>query len=439
MSINIKKTVLFLITLVSLVPNLGITFTTFGFTWTGYRLVVPICFLISVFLERERKSIITSKRENRKYVLLISVWLSYGFILMVLSPYRDLHKGLVELLSLFNGLLCIFLLGRWTDNINDFDWIIRIIYVICFYLIGLGIFEIITGYHLYMSEFNDKAVSSRIQYMKGATGIFYGVNDFSAFLSSFLPVFLYKNRKKIFNIMAIVGILFINYMNDANICTIALFTGLLFYIVFFRKIGVKEKKLLKLIVFFLLFFVLVFLVLYMNQLSNHVSFFYTLKTQVENISKSQGSLWTRLTIYKDSLKAAYDTYFLGIGPFSFTNYFMKYPSMSRLVNPHNMYLEILVEYGIFIAVGVVYLLIRLVVLFVKKIKQCGNKNERRKLICICEMLIIYSIVCISSSSFIGYAWQWIIVALGSLMIDIISKKTINKNNYYIIENDKVVL
>ena len=43
---------------------------------------------------------------------------------------------------------------------------------------------------------------------------------------------------------------------------------------------------------------------------------------------------------------------------------------------------------------------------------CKSRSVKWKYISCCEMLFIYCIVCIASSSFIGYAWQWVVIVLG---------------------------
>lgn len=259
-------------------------------------------------------------------------------------------------------------------------------------------------------------------YANGATGTFYDVNDFSTFLTTISPVFFFFNKRKIVNCLAIIGILYINHSNDANICTIALLFGVAFNFVFLRHYNVKEKRLLG--ISFLIISVAIVLMVLANLLglSDKLLILQVLNTQINNILSAQGSLWMRITIYMDSLSAAMNTCFLGIGPSAFSNYFSIHPSASGLVNPHNSYLEILVEYGAVIALCFVCFTFRMINKYRKRIIRCEDRNERRKQIVLCEMLLIYSIVCISSNSFIGYAWQWVVLCACSVMVGMQGKQ-----------------
>ena len=120
-------------------------------------------------------------------------------------------------------------------------------------------------------------------------------------------------------------------------------------------------------------------------------------------------------MYKDSLQAAFDTFFIGTGSASFSNYFISHTSVSGLVNPHNLYLEVLVEYGLIIMISFAVGIFKLIIVIRKKLLRNYDKSTRWRLISGCEMLVIYSIACLAPSSFLGYAWQWILITIGILL------------------------
>lgn len=417
MKIDSRHLLIDLIVISSIIPNLGIKFTTFGFTWTFYRTVVLVCIFI-YFQMRNKKDALIRRASYRQWKFFMSGWILYGSILMLLSPYRDFHNGFIELLSLFNGAACMFLLLSSIHNEDDIEHLMNLIYWIYILMIIVGITEILTGFHLSMSYFNDQTVM-HIGDRAAATGFFYSENDFSACITAFVPIMFLSRRNNhiagITGIIGIIGAFCINIVNDANICVIAMVAGVLFYFVLVKKYGRCRQAISRTILFLTVLVAGVYIWINIDDFADAVRLLYVIRAQRINAGMSQGSLYARLTMYADSMKAAIRTWGIGIGPAAFTNYFIANPSASGLVNPHNLYLEILVEYGVIIAVMFVYRIFGIIVKTRRKVQYCKDKKIRNKYLIVCEMILLYCICCIASSSFMGYAWQWIIITLGVAM------------------------
>ncbi len=429
-NISIKRIILCFVVFASLIPNIGIKLVTFGFTWTFYRFIIPLSLFICLSL-RSTSKIKIRTQEHNNWIKMMVFWLLYGILIMFISSYRDFHNGFIELLSLFNGIVYLYLVGRLINKPCELKSAMSTIYVVYLFMIVLGVFEIKSGMHLPMSEFLDKKSPANYLSLRGATGTFYGMNDYSAFLTTALPILFYNKKFRIINLIAAIGVIYIDYQNDANICIIAILFGLVFYVFFLKQYRFKNVLTLR-----IMFFILFCIVLFCVWLYNTFPLMEVIKTQLNNFKKSEGSLWMRITIYIDSLKAAYNTFFIGVGPAAFMNYFIQHPSASGLINPHNMYLEILVEYGLVLFLLFVFSLFHIINKLCKIILNYNNKIERRVAVSICEMLIIYSIVCITSSSFIGYAWQWVIIGLGTICIKL--TKT-DKQSKQIITENKLIM
>lgn len=414
MKVSTNRVLIFLLVFSSLVPGIGFKISTLGFNWTFYRMSVLICILIYLQMPNKTEKLITRQYYYRWNALLFG-WLIYGIILMALSPYRDLHNGFVELLSIFNGAMCIYILVSAIRKTEDLDLIVSIIFWIYIVLVVFGIYETLTGFHLQVSKFSDQSAIYLANETKYATGIFYAENDFCAFLTCFCPIMIYKKRRCLLGVFGIIGTIYINFVNDANICTIAMLVGAVFYIVFIKQYGRRAQRIMRLGVGGMFIIAAIAIWNNIDTLSANNTLLYVIRIQQLNFGRSQGSLYHRIMMYKDSLQAAFDTFFIGTGSASFSNYFISHTSVSGLVNPHNLYLEVLVEYGLIIMISFAVGIFKLIIVIRKKLLRNYDKSTRWRLISGCEMLVIYSIACLAPSSFLGYAWQWILITIGILL------------------------
>ncbi len=444
MKVSIRKIIIFLLVLSSLVPDIGIKVSTLGFNWTFYRTAVFVCILLYLQGPKNTGRVVI-RSSYRSWRMFLAVWLIYGISLMILSPYRNLHNGFVELLAVFNGAVCMYLLVSSVRKETDLEEIAGIIFYVCIVLTVFGIFEILTGFHLPTSYFNSADAAHVTGRTKCATGIFYNENDFSSFLTCFAPIVLYSKKRRILSAFCFIGIIYINHMNDANICILAMIVGAVFYFVFIRQYGRRNQHVVRCIIALGVAIAAVMIWKNIDYLSNNNTLLYVIRTQQLNAENAHGSLYIRLVMYIDSVRAAMDTRFLGIGPASFMNYFTAHPSASKLVDPHNMYFEVLVEYGLVIMVAFAGCLFRLIIVFRKKILRAYDKNIHRKLTVGCEMIVLYCIVCIAPSSFIGYAWQWVVITFGILLVGLpekeLSERTshikicVNKTGKYLVQDN----
>lgn len=422
MRLTLRKFLIFLLVFASLIPNIGIKVNTFGFNWTLYRASIVVGIFLFMQLSKNRERLIP-RPPCKWWITLMGWWILYGIVLLIVSPYKDLHKGFVELMSLFNGLVCIWILTSVLQEARDLEQIISIVQVVFMALVVWGCIECLTGIHLPMSIFRDDNIVRHVsQY--SATGIFYGENDFSAFLTCLLPIMFYRKRGRLLSIFMALGVIYICYINDANICLMALMVGVGYYFIFIKKYGKNRGIIVRCCLLTLVIGLLMYIWINLKELAKSSNLLFVIYTQYSNISLSSGSMYSRIVIYLDSLKAAVYTFFLGIGPSAFSNYFYTYPSKSGLVNPHNLYLEMLVEYGLIITVAFVAGLIKMIHGLRRKAIGCHNKSVRLKYIAGCEMLVMYSMVCIAPSSFIGYAWQWIILTIGIALLGTAQEKLV---------------
>lgn len=418
---DLKSIILILLAVASLVPNMGIRFSTFGFHWTFYRLSIPVAILL--FLIAKKGIVrITDHSDYFGWILLMIIWIAYGLLLLVCSPYVNKHDGLVELLAIINGFACMYIYFNCNVGLKEIDRIAGYTYTILNLFIIFGIIEIHTGFHLPTSIFNDEKMADSLLTSKisryYATGAMYGENDFSSFLTCLLPIALYKKKWRVLSVFSFMGVMYINYVNDANICDIAIMAGFLFYLIFLMENDKARRHLIRFIFGGIFLLLTYWIVINFDSLTNVVKLFKVIEAQIDNYKNGDGSLWFRIIIYRDSVIASLKTGFIGIGPAAFFNYFTIHPSISTLTNPHNLYLEILVQYGLGILTAFIVLIANMILRLRRLYIRNRQKQDSGKYLAMTEMLIVYSLACIASSSFLGYAYQWFELAMIMIFISV---------------------
>lgn len=402
-----------------------------GITLTVQRLIMPFAICWCVYLKRGK---FLYSKIHYKWIIFLLSWLTWGILLMCGSSFIYVKDGLKEILSLIYAVVFFYLFSILINEREELNYCFKVMRILCIILVLLGIIEILTGSHFRNSiYFNEEAMylkytSKNLKINNHmATGFFYGVNDFASVLGVLFMFLFTSNRtilEKIINFIITGLLFFILVVNDANIVLLAVILGGFIYI----YLKSQEKKKIY-VAFGVITLVLVMIGLYNILVGNIILKEGVLFNQIENYKMGQGSLFSRITIYKDAFIAAFKNGFIGYGPASFMNYFIQYKSQSGLVNPHALVFEILFNYGglvLLIFLGLLYIVIK------KNFVAYIESREKRHLISLVS-IIIYILVSFSPSSFLGYSYQWIIIELAILNITLRERKKIE--NEIIRENN----
>ncbi len=386
--------------LVSILPR-----TLMGVAPTLQRLLIPVFTIILFFWRMGSPSKFYSNSFNY-FLCVIVVWIIWGILGLFISPYSGLKDGAKEILCImlgFGNVLCIYECVR---SKKDIDTIFAILRWIVIGLLFMACLEAITDWHLASSslrEISMKRISVAGISLYCSTTIFYNVNDFCAFLAILLPLF-FKEKKgyKIIDIMVLFCGIFLMWLDDANICIFAIFFSFIVYNMV--VVGHFEKKFLAIIL------VVSFLILINKVLSSQLSIFSleeTVTMQITNAKMGMGSLYSRLMVYMESVKATIKTYGLGLGPAGFIPYFQNTPHKGGLVNPHNYWLEILSQYGILIFVLYVWLCVR----EFKNMLEIYKRNRGKEAAIMIAVYSSFVFASIAPSSFLEYSYQWVVLSL----------------------------
>ena len=326
----------------------------------------------------------------------------------MVSPYCELRSGMKELLSILWGLIYILELKCYTDQ-ESLLYGIKAIKISVWLLCLLGVFEIVTGYHLNTSKLvnpqGEDVSFLRLAYASGhyASGVFFNVNDYCAFLAIFTPLFFWwkedtPNKSIVNSLFLLLGVLFVMMENDANIAATATMLGV-FTSLFTGKIHQRSKH--------------AWLVLLIPPLA--IGAIFVIRKMiwilsVQELTKSQGigSFYNRLAMYRDCLVALKKTHGFGVGPNGLTTFFTIHGRTSAEINPHSWWHELVAKYGIIVFVTYVVFFFSLLFKLFK-----GAVLRRIPVIRgIFGGFISFILACIAPSTFLGNVYHWIVLWMG---------------------------
>lgn len=452
---------------------------------TLYRLGIPIITMYYL-LKRCKERAIKEYFSNKIYIIGMAImvfWALYGTVLIFISPYSELVTGFKEILNIVLGGMLIYSLTECCQGEKMVGFCMKMIKYIILLLVLFGMIELMTGIHLrtsrYAGDYSGMSILNLL--LRGVsqgtlfpvTTIFYGTNDFSAFLAIFFPVlFVEKESKyKILNYLLMAVTVFLISINDANICLIALFVMAIMAIIVtkFEKYFLGTGGIVFLIQFWLTKIVSSIVLsiqgkIYAifstqtvqpevevgneissmqenitgtiqesvqeivqetiptvegNHIDGNMSTQEAILSQLNSASEQTGSLYQRILLMSDAFKMWFDSHFLGMGPASYTSYVQTVGGKSKYINPHNWWLEILSQYGIFVFLVYVFFL---AYMWLTCLKRYIEEKDSLILKYVC-ILFLYVICSIAPSSFINYSYQWIIVAMGMIIMNSVKQKS----------------
>ena len=137
----------------------------------------------------------------------------------------------------------------------------------------------------------------------------------------------------------------------------------------------------------------------------------------------------RFNVYKEAIKGWIDSGFFGVGPKGFSKYFIENVNTTNIINPHALLLEILLEYGI-----VVFTIFA--VLIILMFRESNKLYKKYMLVCnnyeylvIMAFIVVYLIASFAPSAFIGYSYQWLLLALMCVKLDVTMNDNIRRDIY----------
>ncbi len=364
-------------------------------------------YIFLYLVDKRYRNVIKTKSE---YFFLI--WLGYAFIQMTSVVQTSATQ--INMKALLFGVAVIFLTVRLIYNT---EWLEKFYKIWGFSLLGtiiVALWEISTNNHLPSSG----AIFYRLDNV--ATAGFFNPNDFSFFLILSLPVIFHwikqKGRYRLFGGFMFLSDFYINYVNGARFMLLLFILASFAFMISLVK---NNKKLLAL-------FITVFTV---------ISFFNidTIKESIEitsSLSESDSSNDIRKllaigawNIFKNNL--------FGVGPGNAPYYMDLYGvSVGTLNVVHNFWLEVLVNYGFFIFMGIVIFFTTSVYKMFKAVRT--SDNLRSSISPLLWSSVLFIPACIESSSIFTFSITWFFFGLMICAVNVINKEQLIKKSskYY---------
>ena len=378
-----------------------------------YRIVflfTAYFFLLTVFAQLSIGKYI-SELKVKPQLLFLGLWLFYAILSVIWSASKN--DAIRDVGYLFTSIPLIFFVVFFFRRFQDLERFYYLWLLILVPLIGLGFWNHITGSQLAMSTLADGPKHMRNM----PTAVYHNPNDYATYLSLSLPfviTFVKYNKKKIAQLFGITAILCSLYLILVTFSRANYLAAL--SIIVFSFLMLKTRKKLKIAFSILIVFVILFFAI-SNTMENIRE---TAVTQTSSLFKrglsEKGSLSVRVNLIRNSLLFLGDSYGFGIGAGNSEHYMKRYGAYDtysktqRIVNVHNWWIEILVEYGIFIFVGYLWFFCSILLNLYRINCKIENSSEKR----VCESLLLgligFALASVSSSSIMNLIPQWMLFA-----------------------------
>lgn len=256
-------------------------------------------------------------------------WVIYAAAQIVFQTKTNLSW--MHFQSLILGVLIIWLMSRFINSKNRLELTYKIWGICLLFTIIVGWWEILTGNHVRSSVAYPNATA--------ATVGFFNQNDYSFFLAISLPVVLYWIKDKfiyrILGLFMLGSIYYLVYVNGSRLVLIILFVGLFIFLL--NIIRTRKTGLVFLIIS------AIFLLILFN-----LDFLLGTFEKITTLNEDDASVNIRKQLTQAGFNIFKEHPFFGVGPGNI-DYYM--PQAGDKV--HNFWLEVLVNYGVFIFIGLV--------------------------------------------------------------------------------------
>ena len=320
----------------------------FGLYGGAFQPVRLLCIGV-LFLGNIKKSVIQTYRYEISFLLFFFV---YGVFSIPFSedPGQAIYSITYLAVHFLIILAMIFVSDKAINPVISviIGWLIFIMFSLPF-----AIFEIITDWHFSNSKFEGDMLIN--VYGTGvaknfASFTFGNFNYYNLLLTYSLPFlmssfFIFKNKKqKVLLYSSLIGISFVvlsNGSRGALLCLLIIF-------IYFLKSNIVKFNIGKIIMpLFFMFFLVKFL-------TEQGSFLTSIILKSDRMFEDA----SRVNLLSKGFELFIDSFLLGVGPGNLGVMYTNVYGMT-LIAPHNLFLEILVEYGILVFLGFVLLLVKI--------------------------------------------------------------------------------
>lgn len=355
------------------------------------------------------------------YLIFFAVWLIWGGLsLFWADSSRDGLRQLSFLLGMDSMILFYLFYLQEERELVSME---KIFLLVLSGLTVLGVAETLTGRHLSTSAVNTYTQAYKIGI---PSAVFWNPNDFASYLSLYLPfaLVMMKYGRGLLEKSAAVFLyctgFYLMIATESRANFLALLCGLFSFIKL--NFTSEQKKLAKiLLITFLVMSLLFSFLVYFQPKQPFILRAKRVLTQIyqlpEQLGQNKGSAYVRSRLIIYGLKELSNHYFFGVGAGNAETHLATYSEkLGGVLNLHNWWAEILVNYGVFIFLG--YLLFYLgLVKELTGICRRGSLTSRRLAESLVISLTSFPLACIGPSVLIHQRYLWFLFAFALAVLN----------------------
>jgi teichuronic acid biosynthesis protein TuaE len=396
------------------------------FPFRIFMILMWFLFLTAIFVENMGR-LSLSHIKVKLYLEFYAIWLSYAFLSIIWV--EEPNDAIKQIIFLFTGISIVFFLVYYISDLRNLKFLYWLLILIFIALIPVGLWEIKTGEHLVMSTL----LKEEKPWMKFfPTAVFTNQNDFAAYIALTLPMVLtwiryYPNiYSRVIGIIVLITGVFLLVVTTSRSCYLAFFMGIAFWFTFLLN---KRKK-IKIVAIGAICCIIVF-IFFSGKLQSTLTVVGTEINTLSTIgSQEDDSIDIRQNLIKNAIYFFTNSVGFGVGAGNAEYYMGRYAiyPIGTLVNVHNWWVEILLNYGVFIFAGYVILYMSLILNLWQAYRKLNNRTEKM----ICEALLVglisFFMASISSSSIFAFSPQWIFFGFALAFLNYIRNTSITSSS-----------
>jgi teichuronic acid biosynthesis protein TuaE len=384
-----------------------------------YRVLIPLIWILFIILfVRDRSVIDFGSNKVKAFGIFLLVWLIYSAVSIIWAV--DKTEALRYVILLFLAFSVIFFSVIFLVTPTDLYVVFLLWIVVVGVTLLLGISETIFGFHLPTSAFYQTQKES-YQYMP--TAVYFNPNNFAAFLTLSAPfllsMFIFSNKisLRLLSLGSFFALLYVLVSTRSRSNFLAMILVIIYFSVVVYTSLKRRKELIVMVSGFLILMV-VFKDRIIAEFGSLLTSFQALPSQIANPTRSIG---IRINLIRNGISYLTSTWGFGVGAGNFETWMQTRAEFAtkHIINSHNWFLEVLVNFGIFIFLGYVAFYIGMVYL-IYKVLHTNWENQKMRMIGVAVLgaMIAFVFASMSPSSLIAFRPHWLIFAFGLSYINL---------------------
>jgi teichuronic acid biosynthesis protein TuaE len=383
-----------------------------------YRLLIIFVwgiFIISIIAKKGTLDLKSIK--VKAFGLFLLIWLIYSLLSFTWS-IQKWHAFAQVTILLFSFSLIAFSV-MFFDSVDDIYIVMILWLVVLGVTLLIGVSETISGYHL---PFSRHYQTNNPSYLFTPTAVFYNPNNFASFLTLSTPFvlsFFFFSRKyyRIFFLLMFLTLLYVLILTGSRLNYLALFIIIVYFIavaLFSRRNNIK--------LYILIIGSLLLLLVFRGRVIQEIgSTMYSIQSLTTEIADPTTSIGIRINLIRNGFSFLLSTWGFGVGAGNFETWMQTRAlyGTGNIINTHNWFLEVLVNYGIYIFIGYVVFYWSMLKKTYKILRTHWDDPKMRLVgVAILGSLVGLLLASMVPSSVFGFKPHWLIHALGLSYINI---------------------